>query len=144
MQTFWDKGQSRSFRLRLILAIHAFDSNPSFTLRERSHMISAAEGKGFQNADGCWQGSRRSCIQDTLSSRARLAECVARAKASCIQPTKLLQRLLNPKTFLTDFVGDLIERIQNLRTHFSKIIFIIWLWSHIKFTWQRSVLSWTR
>ena len=27
-----------------------------------------------------------SCIQDTLSSRARLAECVARAKVSCIQP----------------------------------------------------------
>ena len=25
------------------------------------------------------------CIQDTLSSRARLAECVARAKVSCIQ-----------------------------------------------------------
>ena len=26
-----------------------------------------------------------SCIQDTLPSRARLAECVARAKVSCIQ-----------------------------------------------------------
>ena len=27
------------------------------------------------------------CIQDTLSSRARLAECVVRAKVSCIQDT---------------------------------------------------------
>ena len=29
----------------------------STTLRERSHMTSAAEGgRGYQNADGCWQG----------------------------------------------------------------------------------------
>ena len=48
-------------------------------------MTSAAEGEGVSK---CWGGGLSLadvCIQDTLSSRARLAECVARAKLSCIQ-----------------------------------------------------------
>ena len=66
-------------------------------------MLTSSKGGGSLNADrGRVKFSKillTSCIQDTLSSRAalglpRLAECVARAKVSCIQADVICEHTL--------------------------------------------------
>ena len=60
------------------------------------------------------------CIQDTLSSRAALglpAECVARAKVSCIQAIAMLGRLCLPRALSVNY------NARNLRSMFSVELF---------------------